>query len=216
MIMTGRIRMAVIRALAALAAIGSAGWWASGEGRNRGDASGAIASPARPASDGHTEVTGVVRDPQGRPVAGAAVAASFRNERGSTTRATDTTDAGGEFALSGPGTPFLLVAYAEGHAPALWDFLPLVGAPSTQGLELTLAEPEAFTGVVTDRDGEPIAGAVVRVCGMKGAGAGGREPIIMPDLLEEAVRGTPIEPLFRATTDERGRFRFPAAPPRRG
>src|SRR5581483_10834490 len=78
--------------------------------------------------------------------------------------------------------------------------------------DLTLPAAAAFGGVVKDGAGRPVAGAEVQVGyvhrsvfpGGRGASWGYIPPA--------AVRGTPAEPFFFATTDGAGRFRFPALP----
>ena len=66
-------------------------------------------------------------------------------------------------------------------------------------------------GVVQDRDGRPVAGATVRVRYMRGMpGKGGRRE--MTSVLENVLRGSPLEPLLVTTTDQQGKFGFAAVP----
>jgi hypothetical protein len=67
-----------------------------------------------------------------------------------------------------------------------------------------------FVGVARDRDGKPVAGATARIEYAQYPGSDG--PDTRLNVIEPIVRGTPLERLFRTTTDAQGRFLFPALP----
>jgi protocatechuate 3,4-dioxygenase beta subunit len=156
-------------------------------------------------------LAGVVRDSDGHPITGATVVAgAFINQPN---HLITTTGADGRFSFQpkeGEQKLAYVLAYKEGLAPAS-QFRPggtTKGTPAGD-LELTLAKAEPFVGAVRDRGGAPIAGARVRVRYMRGpAGRDDHNPI-----LDNVLQGTPLESLFRTTTDKQGGFRFPAVPP---
>ncbi|MEJ7639898.1 MAG: carboxypeptidase-like regulatory domain-containing protein [Singulisphaera sp.] len=74
-----------------------------------------------------------------------------------------------------------------------------------------LEPPEPFVGTVEDREGRPVAGAIVRLEIMRRLLPDGT----VTDTLGGAwslVQTTPMERLFRVVSDEKGAFRFPALP----
>jgi RNA polymerase sigma factor (sigma-70 family) len=151
---------------------------------------------------------GVVRDAEGHPLGEATVVATFRGPGGSAGRSIRQTGPDGAFSIEGDGWPDLLLAYKPGHAPvALSSGI----MPVASSIELTLARPEPFSGVVRGQDGAPVRGASVRVATMDGMFAGSGMNI-NPDRMVAAVEGTSLAPLFLAVSDEHGHFRFPAAP----
>ena len=157
-------------------------------------------------------MAGVVRDADGRPVAGATVIGGFFSERQS--HLVTTSGPAGRFAFKATKEVEKLnyaLAYKAGYAPAgkllfAWQDRPVPG-----DVELVLQKPEACVGVVQDRDGRPIAGASVRVRYMRGGPGkdGKREQY---SALLNVLHGSPLESLLVTTTDKRGNFRFAAVP----
>jgi beta-lactamase regulating signal transducer with metallopeptidase domain/protocatechuate 3,4-dioxygenase beta subunit len=153
-------------------------------------------------------VSGIVKDGDGRPVAGAAVAVHPLKGRGRLLLAQ--TGADGTFAIADlpgeqpDGDSVVVLAGKEGFAPAL----AYTGRASGAAVNLTLARPVAAAGIVRDREGRPVAGARVQfgtVTRYSGGGFWDYAP-------GEALRGTPLEALFRTRTDAQGTFRFTTAP----
>jgi hypothetical protein len=155
----------------------------------------------------------VVRDADGRPVAGAILVAGLATSEEPNHR-TGTTGSDGRCELTPAGRSARLeyvVAYKEGFAPASALRFEDRGDPGA--IELRLLPPVPFVGDVKDGQGKPVAGAIVQMDEASYRGIGDK---YTPQLhvIEPVVRGTPLERLFRATTDTRGRFRFPALPRR--
>ncbi len=111
-------------------------------------------------------LTGHVRDPGGRPVAGATVNAS---SSGGQTYASGTSGTDGAFVIEGvaPGAVELLV-YAEGYASS--ETRPQVAASltGTVATEIVLVPVSALLVEVTDPAREPLAGVEVRIVGRAG------------------------------------------------
>ena len=86
-----------------------------------------------------------------------------------------------------------------------------VTARSAEDIGLELGPSEPFVGTVEDREGRPLAGAVVRFENLR---------LPLPDGTAthalggawSVVQNTPLERLFRVVSDEKGVFRFPALP----
>ncbi len=168
----------------------------------------------------------VVRDPEGRPMAGARVVVRkdvFDDPR-SPFQFT-TTEADGRVTwdvASHPEYPTMVwaVAAKEGWAPGSAG-VPIGGKPYPgQDLELgTLAKPveivlfppAPFQGIVLDDRDQPVAGAEVFVQRSRVDRAGPGEPI-RNGFQEDVLRGTPLEGSFTAKTDDRGVFLFPSMP----
>jgi RNA polymerase sigma factor (sigma-70 family) len=166
----------------------------------------AAQQPAPPSS-----LAGVVRDSDGHPIGLATVVAgAFINQPN---HLIATTGADGRFAFQpkeGEQMLAYVLAYKEGLAPAS-KFRPggLTKGTPAGDLELTLAKAEPFVGTVRERSGAPIAGARVGIRYMRGpAGRDDDNPI-----LDNVLQGTPLESLFRTTTDKQGGFHLPAVPP---
>ncbi len=119
------------------------------------------AAPARQAAKAR-EVTGIITDLEGKPVANATVAVSGGGP-------TTTTGADGAFKLSVATTNVMVDVSADGYTP---HQLQLFGATTPLQLQLTLVkvaapvtETRMVGGVVSDTNRAPIAGATVRVHG---------------------------------------------------
>ncbi len=101
-----------------------------------------------------------------------------------------------------PGTGYRLRAERPGFLPAeLLAVVPAGGAPSPD-LRVVLRPAPRATGRVVDLLGRPVAGAEVRVAAAKR----GRRAALAPRSLAGSKE------VLRATTDPRGRFRFPELP----
>ncbi len=163
-------------------------------------------APAKP-------LVGVVLGPDDRPVAGAIVVAGDFNDRPN--HRIGRTGPDGRFELTPGGDAKKLefvMAYKEGLAPA--GFLRVARdnpglAEGEARLKLTRTAP--FEGVVKDRQGRPIAGAVVRVREVQYPDDGGQSHMI--NVLDNIVAGTQLERFFRTTSDASGRFVFADLPP---
>jgi hypothetical protein len=157
-------------------------------------------------------LAGVVRDDEGRPVAGATVVAGqFRG--GKPNHRIGTTRSNGRFELAPAGESALLdyvVAHKDGFAPAGFLRGPRDDRDGEGDVVLQLSKPVPFVGVVRDREGKPVAGATARIEYAQYPGSDG--PDTRLNVIEPIVRGTPLERLFRTTTDAQGRFLFPALP----
>jgi protocatechuate 3,4-dioxygenase beta subunit len=137
---------------------------------------------------GGVEVTGVVEDVSGGPIAGAVVSVSLGRWLGGD-HVGAVTDATGSFTLWTQPGEVSLRASADGYAPGAVD----AAAPSRQ-VAIYLTPESSLTGVVvTAGDRRPVAGAVVEAGGDWTDGAGGG----------------------RTRTDEAGRFRLDRLAPGR-
>jgi protocatechuate 3,4-dioxygenase beta subunit len=157
-------------------------------------------------------LVGIVRDADGRPVAGAILVAGLATSEEPNHR-TGTTGSDGRCELTPAGRSARLeyvVAYKEGFAPASALRFEDRGDPGE--IELRLLPPVPFMGDVKDGQGKPVAGAIVQMDEASYSGIGDKYTQL--HAIEPVVRGTPLERLFRATTDTRGRFQFPALPRR--
>jgi hypothetical protein len=152
---------------------------------------------------------GVVRDIDGRPIAGATLVAGEAS--GEPNHRIGTTGSDGRCELTPAGSSARLeyvVAYKEGFAPAsAWRFEDR-GDPGE--IEFRLFPPVPFVGDVRDGGGKLVGGAIVQMNDASCRGIADR--YVQLYVMEWVVRGTPLQRLFRATTDTQGRFRFPALP----
>ncbi|MFH0911870.1 MAG: M56 family metallopeptidase, partial [Planctomycetota bacterium] len=108
----------------------------------------------------HTEISGVVVDEKGAPVAGALVEWSYKGEGHYQTTQTDDAGAFRLGPLTTSGAQYLYVE-KEGYA---YSALPvdLMGKKETDNLRITLEPGYSISGVVVDEDGKPIPGATVQ------------------------------------------------------
>jgi hypothetical protein len=174
----------------------------------------------RPGDSGQTKnaptqhLAGVVRDAEGRPVAGATVVAG-QFAGGEPNHRIATTDSNGRFELTPAGKSASLdyaVAHKDGLAPASFvRFLRHDSADEEPGnVALQLGKTAPFVGVVKDSQGNPVAAATARIQFVQYSGSDG--PATGLAVIEHIVRGSPLERIFRTTTDTQGRFVFPALP----
>jgi RNA polymerase sigma factor (sigma-70 family) len=176
--------------------------------------------PAAPAADEKKETTfgGQVLDPDGKPAARARVYLLHpRPEDGSPPKVRAVTDKDGRFRFTAPPDAAQLFVTAAGFAPA--------GVLTPGKLEdnpLRLARDDVpVTGRVLDLQGQPVAGAVVRVHALKASPAGSLDRWL--DAVKVRRDGTPAEyehlpwlaageslaPFFPpVTTGKDGRFRI--------
>jgi beta-lactamase regulating signal transducer with metallopeptidase domain len=157
-------------------------------------------------------VSGVVRDSEDRPVAGATIL--LGNWRSRERLLLVQSGADGRFAfLKLPATidplfTLKLVAGKAGYAPVL-DWATADGDARNNQKVLKLARAGAVSGSVRDRQGRPVARASVQF-GVRER-VGDASITWWPAPLE-MLRGTPLEPLLCTRTDARGMFRFANAP----
>lgn len=125
-----------------------------------------------------------------------------------------TTGPDGRFELTPGGDSSILqfvMAFKEGLAPAsVMGIASGHPVPLEGEVMIQLTRPVPFVGLVKDGEGKPIAGAAVRIQNVQYPGDGGK-PIGF-NVLKGVLSGTPLEPMFRTTTDVQGRFRFPNLP----
>ncbi len=179
-----------------------------------GQAKATAAQAKRPDPGPATSLAGIVRDIEGRPVAGATVVAGAFSQRRNHLIATSGQD--GRFAFQGKGDAGKLsyvLAYKAGLAPAGKFLLGFVEDAPAGDVELVLVRAEPFVGIVQGRDGRAVAGAKVRIRYLRGKK---EEKSDQYPVLENVVEDTPLESLFIAISDNQGGFRFPAVPAPQG
>lgn len=129
---------------------------------------------------------------------GVGVAVSLTGPDGRPVAAT-TTDAWGRFAFDGvqPGVPHTLALESEAHAPLRIPGIVLRPLQRREFLDIYVSRPQTRELVVTDELAAPVAGAVVELY---------RHPSAAHESwIERAPDFVPV-PIFRGTTDERGRL----------
>jgi protocatechuate 3,4-dioxygenase beta subunit len=180
-----------------------------------GDAARPAAAPSPGARS--EAIRGVVVDGEGRPVAGAEVAAARDGER-SPARATS--DAAGTFTITAAALPaedegYLVGARASGYAPAL------VGGvrPGDRSLRIVLRRGMTLRGTVMDPAGAPCPGARVRLTlrfpGLKKP-LGGFEAMADEDGRYLFHGLTPVEGALEATFRGSSSGEVPFSPPTGG
>ena len=153
-------------------------------------------------------LAGVVRDDEGRPVAGATVVAG-QFGGGEPNHRIGTTGSDGRFELTPTGESARLeyiVVHKEALAPASILRVPRDDRAEEGDVILQLSKSVPFVGVVKDGEGKPVAGATARIDYAQYPGSGG--PNTRLNLIEPIVLGTPLEHVFRTTTNAQGVFRF--------
>ncbi|MCK6481313.1 MAG: carboxypeptidase regulatory-like domain-containing protein [Planctomycetaceae bacterium] len=162
-----------------------------------------IATDASSLSDGirvtlipRGRASGIVLDPEGGPVAGAAISFAVKTtEEGPMTTAphlgTSRTMSGpdGRFSLEGlpVGTTLAAVAAKVPFRKGLSSPFRIPEGGTVDGIEIRLLPGCAITGLVTDPAGAPLPGAQVRVT--TGSTTRRAGPIVPADLPDEAVAG---------------------------
>jgi len=179
-------------------------------------------APGKSEKQSPGRIRGVVLDPAGRPVAGAAVVIGVKMrgaQRAADLPDTDRhileSDADGRFECPAPNGRYTgyLYAYKEGFAPAA----ALYGPPESElqpPPQLRLAKPQPFQAKLIDGKGSPIANSDVRIT-MLAAGpfedeGGSRVGINIELIRWEFIRGSPLQPVYSAGTDHEGNVVFPA------
>ena len=208
--MRGVAIVAVAAMMAVMAAIGAGVFLRpQGEPRKESVAPRRRDDPVQATKPTSPPLVGVVREADGRPVVGAVLVAGHTIEEPYHRIGTTGSDGRCELTPAGRASQLrYVVAYKEGFAPASAFRFENRGDPGET--ELRLLPPVPFVGEVRDGAGKPVAGAVVQVVEASFRGIGDKDTQLW--VLEWVVRGTPLERVFRSTTDTRGRFRFPALP----
>ncbi len=161
---------------------------------------------------------GRVLDHEGTPVADAVVVAGFL-ETNTANHKVFRTDQDGRFAWPVPPRPgsLFVIAHKEGLAPATWisGYVPKM---ADERPELRLPRAAPFSGKLLDLEGQPLAGAKVRVT-LMAWGSVARQDGSMTSLSvaffplpPDVIRGSPLQPIFEATTDQGGEFSLAETP----
>ncbi|RMH03109.1 MAG: carboxypeptidase regulatory-like domain-containing protein [Planctomycetota bacterium] len=176
-----------------------------------------IKAPIQPAKEVDLElkvrpgatVAGIVRDPDGNPVPDAEVRVWFaerwevENEPGKPFDISGRTREHGDFTLGGlPAGDFLIEARKEGMIATRRVAGKIRTGQVLDGFELILTPAEPFYGRVVDEDGNPIAGAELRV-GVVGRFSRHEETPTPQALYVPAAQ-------YLLTSDEDGSFTVPA------
>ena len=148
-------------------------------------------------------VTGLVTDDRDRPIAGASVSAETRDLRltasSATLRPQRATSAGdGSFRLPDLAyhNAYRFTARAEGYSSTVVDVPPMEAGVAAQPVRIVLTKGRQARGNVIDTDGNPVAGAEVKLRWVVDS----ERPIFRERL--DATEPT--------ATDEHGAFSFPA------
>jgi hypothetical protein len=177
----------------------------------------AVLSPRQDDSGQKTAVlpkhlAGVVRDDEGRPVAGATVVAG-QYGGGQPNHRIATTGSDGRFDLAPDEKSARLeyvLAHKDGLAAASLLRIPRDNRAEDCEVLLRLRKPVPFTGLVKDSAGRPVAGALAHIQYAQYEGSDGSKMSL--NAIEHVILGTPLEHAFRATTDEHGQFVFAVLP----
>ncbi len=176
---------------------------------------------SNPPSASSRKIEGVILDSDGKPVAGATVVAGL-DERGKPNHQVFETDKDGRFNWSIPERPVLIyfVAYKKGLSPAIWMRW-MDSSLRGDHVERKLEQPKPFAAVLVDRTGKPVAGATVRIemtvhsWEIKN-GQTTQSGQSFEYVRDDVVAGSPLESLFKTTTDANGLFVFSAVGPKSG
>jgi beta-lactamase regulating signal transducer with metallopeptidase domain len=165
-------------------------------------------------------ISGVILDPDGKPVGDAVVVAGFP-DLAQPKHQVFKTDQNGRFAwsiLEGPISVYF-IAHREGLAPAIWTTW-LTAEKSGDRAECKLRKAESFSAVLVDGSGGPLAGARVRIemfgyaSASPGNASGSMTIYTAFDYVRRAViDGSPLAGLFETTTDRTGAFKLRAPSP---
>ena len=92
-------------------------------------------------------------------------------------------------------------------------FAPAIGYRGSPNRTLTLLKATRVSGVVKNREGQPIANARVQLGVVSHPNKGTQWSYTSWSYVSaETIQGTPLEPFFITTTDPEGKFVFTAAP----
>ena len=132
-------------------------------------------APYEPAEGPSGSLSGQVVDAQGRPVAGAQIAVGPLGRGPSTgfmltetldpkTMVKTTTDGAGRYTVAGCEVgKLVVVASSDVHPAVIRRDVPVADGEETQGVDFTLNAGREITGRVIDDQGEPLAGAAVKL-----------------------------------------------------
>jgi protocatechuate 3,4-dioxygenase beta subunit len=154
------------------------------------------------------KISGVVKDSEGRLVAGADVVLYRPHGNGKPMVTRTRIDGSFTFALPGDrpnGYALTVLAAKAGLAPAQGHAIEDSGKVVLPALN----KAATVAGTVRDREGLPIAGARVQFGTVNRSGNVSSWGYAVE---EETLRGTPVETFFFARTDAEGKFRFTTAP----
>jgi RNA polymerase sigma factor (sigma-70 family) len=212
--------------LAGAAVVGAVGGFspaaeARADAQDKPAAPAAKPSPGGPAADANATVRGRVVTPDGKPAAGAKL---FLVNSAGLLRELGTTDASGRFAVdvsqrgTRSGRGGWLAARAAGFGV---DFADLGDRAPAAEVELRLPADRPIRGRVIDLQGQPVAGATVRLNALSVYGADTVEPFLAgllkrPDLRSRGATPTRVmfggtRSLITAATDKDGRFELAGA-----
>jgi beta-lactamase regulating signal transducer with metallopeptidase domain/protocatechuate 3,4-dioxygenase beta subunit len=164
---------------------------------------------------GQRQIGGLIRGPDGKPVAGAVVVAGF-DDLDKPNHQLFATDNDGRFTWSIPQGPISVyfVAHKAGLAPAIWMTW-LDADKQGDHVELKLQNVEPFSAVLVDTAGHAVANARVRIEMRAVTGTEpGRSWTNFYYIRRGVIAGSPMEGLFETTTDQNGLFAFPASAPK--
>jgi beta-lactamase regulating signal transducer with metallopeptidase domain/protocatechuate 3,4-dioxygenase beta subunit len=166
------------------------------------------------------QIEGLIREPDGKPAAGAVVVAALRHAA-EPNRQVLKTSSDGRFIWSIPDgvVSLYLVVHKQGFAPAIW-MGGLEADKRGDKFEEQLRTPEPFSAVLVDTDGRPLAGARVRIemfahsATLPRDGTGSQTvSTTYTYVRREVIRDSPLEELFETTTDQNGAFTLPTPGP---
>jgi protocatechuate 3,4-dioxygenase beta subunit len=142
-----------------------------------------------------TTLSGRVIDGRGQPVAAAVVVLATSSATAGTRLERTTADAAGHFAVEGlPAGELDLTVRAPGFAPTVLHQVTIPAGPAVKDLgPIALGAGLSLTGIVVDRDGQPVAAAAIRTQAERS----------MPDL------ASPRFPPDEAKSGADGRFLIP-------
>jgi beta-lactamase regulating signal transducer with metallopeptidase domain len=166
------------------------------------------------------QIEGLIREPDGKPAAGAVVVAALRDAAEPNRQVLKTSN-DGRFIWSIPegAMSLYLVVHKQGFAPAFWMGW-LDAEKRGDKFERQLQTPEPFSAVLVDTDGRPLAGARVRIemfahssTSPPDSAGRGRTSTSFAYVRPLVIRDSPLEELFETTTDQNGAFTLLASRP---
>ncbi|WP_406698069.1 M56 family metallopeptidase [Singulisphaera sp. Ch08] len=162
-------------------------------------------------------IEGVIQENAEEPIPDAVVVVGFTG-LGTPNHQVFKTDKNGRYSYLVPDRAVEAVIFAskEGYAPMTWRNRLTAeerGKPHTTWLQ----KAEPFSATLVDGNGRPIVGAHVQVESF-GFSLSAIESQFTGtyaiDVNQDVLGGSPLEPLFQATTDQAGAFTLPASLPR--